>query len=241
MAKENKTKQLRDFIKSHEMRYFIETSEYSGKVYIKKAFKVEINNNVYWVYFSYGNRPELKDERYLIRTMEEAMARAQKWRDAHQKKKKEAIANEKAKLAEVTEYLENIEYYYGLTEGYGDNEVVKEHYQPLVNAISRIYLHLPSKEKDDMNTYVDTLVRYIQTGTIYTQGMSIRKEHIVSVKYGEDESVQIELVNGVKIIPVSRAVTNLIKVIFGSPSDRWSYRTVRFPEGKYDNIEEPKR
>lgn len=42
--KESKTKQLRDFIKSHEMRYFATYQDYSGQTHIKKAFKVEINS-----------------------------------------------------------------------------------------------------------------------------------------------------------------------------------------------------
>lgn len=37
--KQGKVKQLRDFIKSHEKRYFVEYSDYSGQTNIKKAFK----------------------------------------------------------------------------------------------------------------------------------------------------------------------------------------------------------
>ena len=74
--KQGKAKQLRDFIKSHEMRYFVDFSDYSGQVHIKKAFKVEINKTEYWIYFSYGDRPELKEERCLLKTMEEAKAKA---------------------------------------------------------------------------------------------------------------------------------------------------------------------
>ena len=237
--KESKEKNLRDFIKSHEMRYFVEYSDYSGQVHIKKAFKVEINKDEYWVHFSYGDRPSLIQERLLVKTMEEAKTKAIKLRDTHQKKKKAERDAAKAKLKEVTEYPENTRYW-DLKEGYGNDAKIKDDYQPLVYAISRIYRDLPSKEKDDEQTYINTLERYIQTGTIYTQGMSFSKEHIVSVKYGEDGAVQIELINGTKIIPVSHAVANLIRVIFGQRQDNWSYKKVRFPEGKYDDMEEPK-
>ena len=235
MAKESKTKQLRDFIKSHEMRYFIETSTYSGQVHIKKAFKVEINKAEYWVYFSYGDRPELKEERILVKTMEDAKAKAQKWREAHQKEKKKAAADKKAKLAEVAEFLNDFSWY---DHKDWNSDEIKPSGQPLAEAIKRVYSNMPRREKDDEQTYIKLLENYIKHGTIYTQALSFRKEHVVSVKFGEYGPVQIELINGTTIIPKSQAVTNLIKTIFGDKLDSWSYNDIKEPTDKYDKTKE---
>ena len=231
--KQGKTKQLRDFIKSHEMRYFVEHSDYSGQTHIKKAFKVKINNNEYWVYFSYGDRPEIKDERILLKTMDEAKAKVQELREKHQKEKKEAEENRKAKLAEVTKFIENFSWY-----DYSDwnSSEIKPKGRPFAEAIKRVYGYMPRREKDDEQTYIELLERYIRYGTIYTQAFAFPKEHVVSLKYGEDNAVQIELINGTTIIPKSKSVTKLIKVIFGDKLDSWSYNDIKEPESKYDKI-----
>lgn len=232
--KESKTKQLRDFIKSHEMRYFVTYSEYSNQAHIKKAFKVEINNAEYWVYFAYGDRPEIKDERILLKTIDEARAKVQKLREKHQKEKKEAAENRKAKLAEVTKFIENFRWW---DYKNWNSEEIKPEAQPFAKAISYLYADMPRREKDDEQTYIGLLERYIRYGTIYTQALAFRKEHVVSIKYGEYNAVQIELINGTTIIPKSESVTKLIKVIFGDKSDSWSYNDIKEPESKYDKIE----
>jgi hypothetical protein len=232
--KESKTKQLRDFIKSHEMRYFVTYSEYSNQAHIKKAFKVEINNAEYWVYFAYGDRPEIKDERILLKTMDEAKAKVQKLREKHQKEKKEYAEKKKAQLEEVTKFLTDFSWY---DYKNWDTEEIKPKGQAIANAIKRVYENMPRRERDDEQTYIKLLERYIKTGTIYTQTLSFHKDHVVSVKYGEYGPVQIELINGTTIIPKSQAVTNLIKTIFGDKLDSWSYNDIKEPDGKYDKIE----
>ena len=236
--KESKTKKLRDFIKSHEIRYFVAHSNYSGQTYIKKAFKVEINNNEYWVHFAYGDRPEIKDERILLKTMGEAKAKAQKWRDEHQQEKKEAADKRKARLEDVTKFLNDFSWY-----EYQDwnSEEIKPKGQPIAEAIKRVYANMPRREKDDEKTYINLLENYIKHGTIYTQAMTFRKEHVVSVKYGEDGAVEVELINGTTIIPKSNCVTNLIKTIFGNRLDMWSYNDVKEPTDKFDKIDKHKR
>ena len=236
--KESKTKKLRDFIKSHEMRYFVTYSEYSKQAHIKKAFKVEINNNEYWVYFAYGDHPEIKDERILLKTMDEAKAKAQKLRDEHQRKKKEAADKHKERMEDVVKFLNNLSWY-----DYEDwnSEEIKPKGQPIAEAIRRVYASMPRREKDDEQTYIGLLENYIKHGTIYTQAISFRKEHVVSVKYGEYGAVEIELINGTTIIPKSNAVSNLIKTIFGERLDSWSYNDVKEPTDKFDKMEEPKR
>ena len=234
---QSKVKQLRDFIESHEVRYFFTHSDYRGQANIKKAYKVEINNKEYWVNFSYG-RPEIKDERILVKTMEEAKAKAQKWREQFQKEKKEAAAKKQAMLEDVTNFLNSFSWY---DYKDWDKDEVKPKAQPLAKAIKEVYGNMPRKEKDDELTYIELLENYIKHGTIYTQALSFRKEHVVSVKYGEYGAVEIGLINGTTIIPKSRYVTNLIKTIFGTRLDTWSYNDVKEPKDKYDKIEKPKR
>lgn len=235
-----KIKQLRDFIKSHEMRYFVEHPDYSGKTHIKKAFKVEINNNVYWLYFIYGDRPELKEERYLLKTMEEAKAKAQYIREAYQKKNKENAAARKAKLEEVTRYLHDFSMW-DITKWDGNAQVVNPEGRDFVKAFKDLYARIPDREKDDEHTYIRLLENYIKTGTIYTQGISFSKEHVVSVKYGKDGAVEIELINGTTITPKSESVTNLIKTIFGIRLDSWSFSDVKVPTDEYDKMGDTKR
>ena len=239
--KQSKAKQLRDFIESHEMRYFVENSEYSGRTHIKKAFKVEINNAEYWVHFSYGrDHPSLIDEKVLLKTEEEAKAKAVKMRSEYQRRKRNEAAKEKARLADVTEFLNNFDWY---DYKDWDSQEIKPEGQPLARAVRRAYNNMPSKEKNDYRTYIALLENYIEHGTIYTQAMSFRKEHVVSVKYGEDSSVEIKLTDGTSIIPKSKYVTNLIKTIFGDSDsvDTWIHNDVHYPIDKLDIIKEAKR
>ena len=236
--KQGKAKQLRDFIKSHEMRYFVEHSDYSGQTHIKKAFKVEYNNNEYWLHFVYGDRPTIMDERILLKTMEEAKAKAMKWRDEYQREKKEAADKRKERMQDVVNFLNNFSWF---DYKVWNTQEIKPKGQPLADAIRKVYEDMPRREKDDEQTYINLLENYIKTGTIYTQAMSFRKEHVVSVKYGEYGAVEIELTNGTTIIPKSNAVSNLIKTIFGGRLDTWSYNNVKEPTDKFDKIENPKR
>ena len=235
---QDKTKQLRDFIKSHEMRYFVEHTGYSNQTHIKKAFKVVINGNEYWVYLACGNRPEIKNERILLKTMDEAKAKAQKLRDQHREKNKEVAAKKQAMLEEVTKFLNDFEWY-----DYRNwrTEEITQKGKPLAEAIKRVYLGMPRREKDDEQTYINLLENYIRYGTIYTQALSFRKEHVVSVKYGENGEVKVELTNGTTIIPKSDSVINLISTIFGARLDSWSYNDVKKPKDEFDKIEDPKR
>ena len=64
---------------------------------------------------------------------------------------------------------------------------------------------------------------------------------MVSVKYGEYGAVEVELINGTTIIPKSSSVTDLIKTIFGTRLDSWSYDDVKEPKDKFDKMETHKR
>ena len=214
--KESKTKKLRDFIKSHERRYFVTYQDYSGQTHIKKAFKVEINNDVYWLYFRYGDRPEIIAENTLVKTMAEAKAKAEKLREAHKRKKEKEAKEKKEKFTEVTKYLERFDTW-DLRKGYGDE--IKQECQPFVDAITRIFNRLPDKQN---------------------QGKMFRKEQVVQIEYGKDGSVCVELTNGDKITPADRNFTSLIKAVFGSNTDGWYYTSVEYPEKERDEVEHPK-
>ncbi len=107
--------------------------------------------------------------------------------------------------------------------------------QVLAREVKRLYHIMPSREKDDDRTYIELLENYIEYGTIYTQALSFRKEHVVCVKYGS-EAVQIELTNGTKIVPKSESVTRLIKTIFGNGLDTIYYKSIKSPTGDWDTI-----
>ena len=177
--KESKLKQLRDFIKSHEMRYFVENSKYSSQTHIKKAYKVEINNNVFWVHFCYGDSPVIKDERILLKTMDEAKAKAKKWRDEYQSKKIKDADKYQSMFEDVTNFLNGFSWYDYKVWG---SDEIKPNGQPFAEAIRRVYDCMPRLEKDDEQTYIKLLENYIKNGTIYTQAMSFRKEQEVRVK-----------------------------------------------------------
>lgn len=215
------------------MRYFVQDTV------IHKTYKVTLEGKgEYWVWFSYGISPEVlteRDKKTLFTTMAEAKALVEK-RRAEKKRKKEEEKADKAKRLEITiDFLKRTQWW-DMKTGYGDDAKIKPEYEPLVKAVKDIYEDLPNKVKGyTEEAYIDNLTRYIRTGMFYSQGMAFSKEQVVSVKYGADESVQVELTNGMKIIPVSPAVAALIRVVFGS-RDSWAYNTVKYPKGNKDEI-----
>ena len=225
------SKELRDFIKTHEMRYSVEHN--GGETRIIKAFKVEIDNAEYWVHFVYGDSPRLIDVRELVKTMEEAKAKAQKLRDEYQRKKKKCNDEKKAKMDEVVAFLNDFGWY-GYTDW--DTKEIKPSGKAIAAAVKRVYSDMPEREKDDKDTYIGLLENYIRTGNIYSQGSSFHKDQVVLVKYGFDGSVMVELTNGTTIIPKSHGVTELIRTIFGSNFDRWGYNSVKYPTDEKDSI-----
>ena len=220
--------ELREFIRSREMRYFAVT--FSGQVHIRKAFKVEIDGGEYWIHFT-ADGTDVIPERNLVKTMKEAREEAQKLRDSLQQKKKDYDD----KLKDVAEFLSN--YHWKCKYNPYSKEVLRLEEKSLARSIKGLYYSLPNQDKDDDNTYIELLENYIKHGTIYTQGNSFRKEHVVCVRYGEGgESVQIELINGITLIPASRSVTKLIKTIFGDRLDYWSDTRIKLPTGDRDLI-----
>lgn len=227
-------KELRDFIESHEMRHLVMPDD--CQVRIRKAFKVEVNGmGEQWIYLSYAtpkliSSSDIKNN--LFKTKKEAQAMADKLR-AKNKAEKVAKAKEGAKkLEEVTKYLSNLNAW---EIANSSTREIKPGYKLFVNCIKSIYNRLPRNEKEDQDDYIRKLERYIKCGTFESQGLAFTKEQVTSIKYGPYGAVQIELTNGTTIIPKSKNVTKLLKLIFGIESNFYYYDVV-FPEGKYDEI-----
>lgn len=236
--KENNFKKLRDFIRAHEMRYYV--IDGYDQVHIGKAFKVEMNNSEYWIHFSYGDRPCLltsNDIKYrLFKTEEDAKTKAEQLRKTKADRKAKEDKEKKDKFKEVTEYLRNFRIYD--IKNWKSDEIKPEG-KPFAEAIIHLYNEIPKKQKYD-NDFYGMVVRYLRTGTFESQGLMFRKEHVVCVRYGKFEAVQIELINGLKITPVSRSLSQLIRIVFGDNDSGWSYNKVSYPKSEHDDIEERK-
>jgi hypothetical protein len=171
--------------------------------------------------------------------MDDAKAKAKKLREAHKKKKAEKDKQKKEKFNEVTEYLENFRMY-DLRTGYGDDAEIKPEGKKFAQAIKYLYNDIPKKDQwETSSDLIKLLTNYIKTGTFYTQGISFRKEHVVYVKHGKGNAVEIELTNGTKIRPVSSNFCFLINTVFNS-DDHWEYNFIE-PKGTHDDIKEANR
>lgn len=233
MEKPKSKAELRKFIRSREARYFAYVDDYK-QVRIHKAYKVEIDGGEYWIRFEYGGvYPRLVPKQTkLVETFKEAREEAQRLRNIQLQERKEY----EDKLKEVANFLDH--YYWNKGYSVEDFESrLSPDEQVLAREIKRLYYIMPNREKDDDRTYIELLENYIEYGTIYTQGISFRKEHVVCVRYGDcGRVVQIELINGTTIIPKSRGVTKLIKTIFGKALDTIHYKNIKSPTGDWDTI-----
>lgn len=230
-------KKIRDFIRSHEMRYVVK--EGYNNVHVSKAFHVSIEGDSYWITLFYGEKPEMLSDKeiktMLFKTKAGADKMAEQIRERiRQKNAKDKLAAKK-KMDEVTKYLKGL-CMYDVIDAW-DN--VKEGRQDFIEAVKYAYNEvLPKKMKSESDEqYIEHLVRYIKTGTICTQGIAFTKEQVACVKYGSDDSIRIELRNGTKITPVSESVTKLLRVLFGGGGG-WSFTSIKRPEGEHDKVEE---
>ena len=230
-------KKLRDFIRSHEMRYYVTGNHNDSSILVRKAFKVLIGESVFWVYFQYGTYARIltpsEVKNRLFETMAEAKAKTDELKAKRRKEQKKNDENAKADMEFVANYLGRFSWY-----KYTDsNNMVKPEAKDFTKQLQWAYDRMPDKERDNDRKYIKLLERYIRTGTIYSQGIAFRREQIVSVKYGEyGLCVEIELTNGNTIIPATDSVTKLIKTIFGD-CDSWYYTGVKMPENGKDKIE----
>ena len=230
-------KKIRDFIRSHEMRYVVK--EGYNNVHVSKAFNVRLEEGSYWITLAYGDTPEMLSEKeiktMLFKTKAGADKLAEQIRERiRQKNAKDKLAAKK-KMDEVAKYLRGL-CIYDIIDAW-DN--VKEGRQDFIEAVKYAYNEvLPKKMKSESDEqYIEHLVRYIKTGTIYTQGIAFTKDQVACLKYGSEDSIRIELRNGTKITPVSESVNKLLRVLFGD-GGRWSFSNIKRPEGEHDKVEE---
>lgn len=230
-------KKIRDFIRSHEMRYVVK--EGYNNVHVSKAFNVSLEEGSYWITLAYGDTPELLSEKeiktMLFKTKAGADKLAEQIRERIRQKNAEEKLAAKKKMDEVTKYLKGL-CLYDIIDAW---DKVKEGRQDFIDAVRFAYNEvLPMKLKPESDEqYIEHLVRYIKTGTIYTQGIAFTKDQVACVKYGSDDSIKVELRNGTKITPVSESVNKLLRVLFGD-GGRWSFSNIKRPEGEHDRVEE---
>ena len=234
--KESKIKKYRNFIKSHEVWYFVDDS--FNQVHIKKAYRVELDDGVYWIHFAYGEAVHnltAKQEKLLFPTMAEAKAKAEQMRKENAERRTKERKEEKEKFNEVTKYLENFRVWDIVN--YNSQEI-KPEYKSFADAIEYLYSRLPDKRKRDKDVYIKLLENYIKHGTIQTQGLSFTKEQVVTLKYGEYSGVRVELTNGTTINPANEKVIALIKLVFGENVTDWLWNDAEVPQDGNDEINE---
>lgn len=223
--------ELRKFIMTHEKRYLVR--EECDVIAIKKAYRIVLEDGEHFVRFRYSSEPvvltQTEVKKYLFKTMEEAKAKAKQMKEAREAKKKKDMEN----LREALEYMESLSYF-DVVDG---NRRTREEYRDIVKSIDNLYNRYMPNDCNDQYDYIRVLENYIRTGSITTQGISFQKQQVVSVKYGKDDSVEIELTNGMKIIPASRQVARLVKLLFGN-GDGWTFSEVVYPKGDHDNVTE---
>lgn len=229
-------KEIKRFIRMNEMRYLVHAS--CDSVYVRKAFKVALNDADHWVYFRYGTSPEVATptevKKRLFATMEEAKAKAEEMRAAIKERKAKEAERKKAKINEVTDFLNRLSVWE--MENRNDRDI-KDEYKALVERIVELYGCLRYIQRRDISEYVELLENYIRTGSICSQALSFPKSQIASVKYGKEGSVEVCLTNGMRITPKNKNVARLIKVVMGS-SGGWEYNSIMYPEGDHDKVVE---
>lgn len=232
IIKANTFEELRKFIMTHEMRYLVR--EECNVIAIKKAYRIVLEDGEHFVRFRYSTIPvvltQTEVKKYLFKTMEEAKVKAKQMKEAREAKKKKDMENVREALA----YMESLSYF----DVVDDNRRTREEYRDIVMSIDHLYNRYMPNDSNDQYNYIKVLENYIRTGSITTQGISFQKQQVVSVKYGKDNSVKIELTNGMTIIPASMQVARLVRLVMGGTLDGWHYNTVSFPRGDRDKVTE---
>lgn len=228
------SKELIAFVKSHEKRFFVSVDYYGNIIDIKKAYKVELADEVRWVYFNYGNPHILsaKQMKTLTPTREDAMELAEIMRrEREARRKKEAEANKKI-LDKAASILHDRHYY--ITD---KNGKVKDEYKEIYDeAASMVYRYgYKPDESEELRQCVAELKHYIRTGMIYSQGRSFTKDSVARIEYGK-ESMKIIFADGSSIIPKEESTMCLLMTIFGQKLDGWYFEDVIEPMGEKDQF-----
>lgn len=226
------TKQIRDFIKSHEMRYYALTDGYGeNRTYIKKAYKVKFNDQECWVSYDYGNVRILSQDKVkrLVKTMPEVKKQADIFRKRVADKKRENAENFRKNMDIATDFIDRLGWYQ-LRDMANGNEKGKK----FVKMIKWAYASLPKEEQDDGNdSYVEMLERYVRYGTFVSQTLVFTKEQVVKIQWGERDAIEITLADGTRFIPVNERFVQLIKLVFGGRGN-WHMSRIKWPDSRFD-------
>ena len=130
-------KKIRDFIRSHEMRYVVK--EGYNNVHVSKAFNVRLEEGSYWMTLAYGDTPELLSDKeiktMLFKTKVGADKLAEQLRERIRQKNAEAKLAAKEKMNEVAKYLKGL-CMYDIIDAW---DKVKEGRQDFIEALKYVY------------------------------------------------------------------------------------------------------
>lgn len=207
-------KQLRDFVRSREMRFlaFIDEYSYGSTIGIKKAYKVDVEGHALWVRFGYGTRPYIVGEydvkHNLFKTREEAEERAEAMRKVREVKRKEEVEERKKILDKAAEILHDR--YYDITDKKGK---LKDEYKMIYDAAEDMVRRYGSEPdtSEVLRRYIKTLETYIMTGMIVIDdNTSISKAAISKIRKNS-----VTLIDNTTIKLDDVCVTTLLQRIAG--------------------------
>lgn len=226
--------EIRKFVTSHEKRFFVSVDYYGNIIGTKKAYKVELADEVRWVYFNYGNPHILSEKQMktLTPTREDAMELAEIMRrEREARRKKEAEANKKI-LDKAASILHDK--YYHITD---KNGKVKDEYKNIYAEASKMVERYGYEPDESVKLFqcIAKLKHYIKTGMIYSQGRSFTKDSVARIEYGKG-SMRIIFADGSSIIPKEESTMCLLNTIFGEKFDAWYFEDVTEPIGEKDQF-----
>lgn len=227
------TKQIRDFIKSHEKRYYTVT-EQSGerRTYIKKAFKVTLNSQDCWINLDY-NYPTILSQakvKLLVKTMDEAKRQAELARERAKEKKRKDVEDFRKAMINATDFMDSLFWHQIRNMATSGDNAEKE----FIKCLKRTYDALPNQAKDDdYDSYVDMLERYIMKGTFLSQTLMFTKEQVVKIENGRNDAIEITLADGTRFVPANKNLVKIIRLVFGVRG-AWYRTNLDWPDGTRD-------
>lgn len=207
-------KQLRDFVRSHEVRYlvFIDRCIYGYAIGVKRVYKVDVEGHTQWVRFSYGTPYIVGEDDVklnLFKTRKEAEERAEAMRMVREAKKKKEAEERKKILDKAASILHDN--YSCMTD---KNNKLKDEYKKIYAEAAKMvqrYGYEPDKS-EQLRQYVKRLERYVRTGAIALDaGTTITKASVIRI----DKYYNVTLTDGTVIAPKDDDVIDLLRAIFG--------------------------
>lgn len=207
-------KQLRDFVRSHEVRYlvFIDRRIYGYAIGVKRVYKVDVEGHTQWVRFSYGTTYIVGEDDIklnLFKTRKEAEERAEAMRMVREVKKKEEAEERKKILDKAASILHDN--YFRMTDK--DNKLKDEYKKIYAEAAKMVQRYGYEPDKSELwRRYANLLERYVRTGAIALDaGTTITKASVIRI----DKYYNVTLTDGTVIAPKDDDVIDLLRAIFG--------------------------